>query len=65
MKVRVNVPWLAFFGVDKLTVAVAVLVEPDRLTDEGETAQADFGGPPLQANDNVPLNPLTEVKVSV
>jgi hypothetical protein len=61
----VNVPWLAFFGVDKLIVAVALLDEPDRLTEEGETAQVAFGGPPLHASDSVPVNPLTEVRANV
>ena len=63
MKVTVKVPFAAAAG--SVRVALAVAVEPDRLTDDGETAQVAFGGPPAQPIATPPVNPPSPVTVSL
>jgi hypothetical protein len=63
VKVIVYVPLLAPLGND--TVAFVVAVEPERLTELGETAHVVFAGPPLHVNASVPADPVRGVTVSV
>jgi hypothetical protein len=39
-------------------------VEPDSVTDEGETAHVVFAGPPEQLSDTAPVNPFRAATLS-
>jgi len=49
----------------KLIVTWAVAVEPDRLSELGETVQVECGGCGPQLSDTTPTNPFADVTVSV
>jgi len=51
-------------GAERLTVALAIPL-PFRLIEAGETEQVEFGGPPVQPSDTVPLNPLMDPRLNV
>lgn len=47
-----------------MTATFALAVEPDTVTDVGETAHVVFTGPPPHASDTVPVKPFTPATVS-
>ena len=50
----VNVPRSTFFGAEKWIVTVLV---PASATELGLTVQVEFGGPPLQVRETLPVRP--------
>jgi hypothetical protein len=64
VNVRVNVPWSTSLGANRATVAFTILVSSS-MTESGKSVHSECGGPPLQRSDTRPLNPLTEVSLTV